>query len=62
RSVRGSRNRNTCNRNRIRNRIRNRNRNLKPWLQALSRLDISNSSVQEAPQGLDKLLNLKWLD
>jgi hypothetical protein len=31
-------------------------------LQALSRLNISNSSIQEAPQGLDKLLNLKWLD
>ncbi|WJX80948.1 Ulp1 peptidase [Trifolium repens] len=31
-------------------------------LQTLSRLVITESSIEEAPQGLDKLLNLKWLD
>ncbi|XP_045794661.1 probable disease resistance protein At4g27220 isoform X3 [Trifolium pratense] len=31
-------------------------------LQSLSRLVITKSSIEEAPQGLDKLLNLKWLD
>ncbi|TKY50671.1 disease resistance protein [Spatholobus suberectus] len=31
-------------------------------LQALSRLDISGTSIGEVPQGLEKLVNLKWLD
>ncbi|CAJ2669273.1 unnamed protein product [Trifolium pratense] len=31
-------------------------------LQALSRLVISKTSIEEAPQGLEKLNNLKWLD
>lgn len=31
-------------------------------LQALSRLIISFTSIEEAPQGLEKLTNLKWLD
>ncbi|WJX80947.1 Ulp1 peptidase [Trifolium repens] len=31
-------------------------------LQTLSRLVITYTSIEEAPQGLDKLLNLKWLD
>ncbi|KEH21833.1 LRR and NB-ARC domain disease resistance protein [Medicago truncatula] len=31
-------------------------------LQALSRLVISKTSIEEAPQGLEKLINLKWLD
>ncbi|WJX80955.1 Ulp1 peptidase [Trifolium repens] len=31
-------------------------------LQALSRLVISNTSIKEAPEGLEKLINLKWLD
>jgi hypothetical protein len=31
-------------------------------LQALSRLVISNTSIEEPPQGLEKLINLKWLD
>jgi len=31
-------------------------------LQALSRLVISVTSIEEAPQGLEKLINLKWLD
>ncbi|CAL5191322.1 unnamed protein product [Lathyrus oleraceus] len=31
-------------------------------LKALSRLVISDCSIKEVPQGLDKLLNLKWLD
>ncbi|GAU14096.1 hypothetical protein TSUD_169210 [Trifolium subterraneum] len=31
-------------------------------LQALSRLVISYTSIEEAPQGLEKLTNLKWLD
>lgn len=31
-------------------------------LQALLRLVISNTSIKEAPQGLEKLINLKWLD
>ncbi|CAJ2669272.1 unnamed protein product [Trifolium pratense] len=31
-------------------------------LQALSRLVISETSIEEAPQGLEKLNNLKWLD
>ncbi|CAJ2669276.1 unnamed protein product [Trifolium pratense] len=31
-------------------------------LQALSRLVISYTSIEEAPQGLEKLNNLKWLD
>jgi sentrin-specific protease 7 len=31
-------------------------------LQALSRLVISNTSIEEVPQGLEKLINLKWLD
>ncbi|WJX80954.1 Ulp1 peptidase [Trifolium repens] len=31
-------------------------------LQSLSRLVISNTSIEEAPQGLEKLINLKWLD
>nr|KYP75460.1 putative disease resistance protein At4g27220 family [Cajanus cajan] len=31
-------------------------------LQALSRLDISGTSIEEVPQGLEMLTNLKWLD
>ncbi|KAK2359726.1 putative disease resistance protein [Trifolium repens] len=31
-------------------------------LQALSRLVISNTCIEEAPEGLEKLINLKWLD
>jgi sentrin-specific protease 7 len=31
-------------------------------LQALSRLVISDTSIEEPPQGLEKLINLKWLD
>jgi len=31
-------------------------------LQALSRLVITNTSIEEAPKGLEKLINLKWLD
>lgn len=31
-------------------------------LQALSRLVISDSFIEEAPKGLEKLVNLKWLD
>ncbi|WJX80920.1 Ulp1 peptidase [Trifolium repens] len=31
-------------------------------LQSLSRLVISNTSIEDAPQGLEKLINLKWLD
>ncbi|WJX75445.1 Ulp1 peptidase [Trifolium repens] len=31
-------------------------------LQALSRLVISNTSIEYAPEGLEKLINLKWLD
>jgi len=31
-------------------------------LQALSRLVITDTSIGEAPQGLEKLINLKWLD
>jgi hypothetical protein len=31
-------------------------------LKTLSRLVISNTSIEEAPQGLEKLINLKWLD
>ncbi|CAJ1977694.1 unnamed protein product [Sphenostylis stenocarpa] len=30
-------------------------------LQTLSRLDISGTSIEEVPRGLEKLINLKWL-
>lgn len=31
-------------------------------LQALSRLKISGTSIEKVPEGLGKLINLKWLD
>ncbi|KAG4969097.1 hypothetical protein JHK87_034748 [Glycine soja] len=31
-------------------------------LQALSRLDISGCSIRQVPEGLENLINLKWLD
>jgi len=39
-------------------------KNLPPLgeLQAFSRLDITFCSIEEVPQGLEKLINLKWLD